>query len=533
MAKLPTLQPLNPKRPDGTDSVLLAVYAPFGTDRTLSTFPGETVLPIKQQPLVKRLLEVAKRGVNVAASIDLYDDHSWLVEIPAFAPDKMRVCSTWKQDMSAPHSLAGFLQRAQQAFPSSALVLALEGHGAGYLPAVDAARITPESTSRGGGTEAEWRLGAETSAPVDPGTGAPLLGVSVYPALPVDSPEIIPINLPMSTWGLAQALRLAIKAGVRRPAVIHFNNCFNMSLELLHTVAPYADYATGYTNYNFFTAGSTYPKVFGALAAAGSLSRLDLAKAFARENGLALGPQKNHPTIGATIALAAMRRVALAVDTLATALTTALRPANPADRPPIHHQIVTAVKHAQHYDTLPTYELAVPDQLMDLAHFATQLRVAFPAGPIFTAAGTLQSVLAGIKQYGDFDHPLVDEDQTWDFTDPRLGMNALFPDPDLQGLWDWRSPYYLAGKVDPVKPPAQKGVIPFLADRAGGKRAPWVEFIIEYHRGVKFVALNRARPLFFPRFDARFRPTRPHPTKDDTPGTPGTTGNPSGPTGRR
>ena len=39
MPKLPTLLPLNPKRPDGTDSVVLAVYAPFGTDAVLSSYP--------------------------------------------------------------------------------------------------------------------------------------------------------------------------------------------------------------------------------------------------------------------------------------------------------------------------------------------------------------------------------------------------------------------------------------------------------------------------------------------------------------
>ncbi len=52
-----------------------------------------------------------------------------------------------------------------------------------------------------------------------------------------------------------------------RLAAIHFDNCFNMSVEVLHTVAPHADYATGYMNYNFFTAGAAYPKVFERLRA--------------------------------------------------------------------------------------------------------------------------------------------------------------------------------------------------------------------------------------------------------------------------
>jgi hypothetical protein len=73
------------------------------------------------------------------------------------------------------------------------------------------------------------------------------------------------VRLPLSTWGLGEALRRALAAGVPAPQVIHFNNCFNLSLELMHTVSPYAGYATAYGNYNFFTAGETYPAVFEAL----------------------------------------------------------------------------------------------------------------------------------------------------------------------------------------------------------------------------------------------------------------------------
>jgi hypothetical protein len=93
MPKLPTLLPES-KRPDGTDSVVLAVYAPFGSDPLLSTFPDGMHKPIAQQPLVQQLRQVAKLGVHVSALIDLVDDFSYLVEIPAGLPKQMRVYST-------------------------------------------------------------------------------------------------------------------------------------------------------------------------------------------------------------------------------------------------------------------------------------------------------------------------------------------------------------------------------------------------------------------------------------------------------
>ena len=72
MKQLPRLQPLSPKQPDGTDSVVLAVYAPFGSDAVLSRYPDSQVgIPIQRQVLVKALQRVAREGVHVSALIDL------------------------------------------------------------------------------------------------------------------------------------------------------------------------------------------------------------------------------------------------------------------------------------------------------------------------------------------------------------------------------------------------------------------------------------------------------------------------------
>jgi len=510
MPKLPLLEPGRRRRnAPRCDSVVLAVYAPFGSDPTLSVYPNAAQAPIAKQTLVKALQKVAAQGVNVSALVDLYDDDSYLVEIAAGKPGEMSIVSAWKQDMSTPQALAGFLRRVHARFPRSELVLSLEGHGGGFLPDIDYTRLTPASMtqwSAGGhsGTVQWTKSSSDTRFQSD--GGSPVLPVN-SPELPVNSPELPATRLPMSTWGLGAGLAGAIKAGVPRPAVINFANCFNGSVEHLSQVARYADVATGYANYDFFTAGVTYPKVFQRLRQAGSASALQLAQWFAAENEALLHAKQNHPTVGATIVLARMKAVGKAIDTLSLALLAALQ----ADHAGAQALVRQAAVAAQHYDTEPGYELAVPDQFIDVGSFAVQLQAVFPAGSaVVAAAAALQGAVAGVWQYGEWDRPWIDETVVWDFRSRTLGLNILFPDPDLRGLWDWRSPYYLAGTVDPNQPPAQKHVIDFLADR-GGASPPWVQFIVEYHKTTPFVGLLPARPPFFPTFNPRFEPKYPHP----------------------
>lgn len=511
MSKLPSLLPLNPNKPDQADSVVLAVYAPFGGDPVLSNYPGTSATPIHRQALVRALQQVARQGVHVCALIDLFDDDTFVVDIPAGQPKHMTITSAWKEDMSSPRALSGFLRLVHYRHPCAAVVLALEGHGAAFLPDIDTTRITAQSISGGG--QYVWQLGAESTT-VAPAPGSPALPVP-SPELPVPSPELPAVRLPISTWGLGWALAHSIKCGANRPAVIHFNNCFNMSVELLHTVAPYADFATGYGNYNFFTAGAAYPKVFARLRQAGQATREQLAQWFAAENAAGLRAKGNHPTIGATVRLSHMKSVAGALDGLSLALVSALRPADAADRPAALALIKSSIEAAQQYDSEGDQVLNVPDQLTDLGSLAAQLSGRFPAGPVRSAAAAMSSSLKDVWQYGDFDRPWTNEAQVWDFRDRRLGMNILLPDPALQGLWDWRSPYYLSGKVDPNKPPAQRHVIGFLADRP--QRPPWVEFIVEYHRDVPFAGLRRARAPVFPIFDRSFEPKYPPPRDDGNP----------------
>lgn len=515
---LPRLLPDKPGDAVRTDSVLLAVYAPFGTDSVLSTYPDGSSQTLAQHPLMQGLLKVADAGVHVAALVDRKDDDTWLIEIEGGKPAGMVVTSRWKQDMGHPNNLAGFLRHAHRSRPTSAIVLALEGHGAGFLPEIDRTQLSAATLTDNG--TFEWRFDASSGAPVLPG-GSPLLpgGSPLLPGgsplLPGGSP-LLPVNhMPLSTWGLGAALKAALEAGVPKLAAIHFDNCFNMSVEVLHTVAPYAEYATGYPNYNFFTAGQPYPGVFERLRQQGSATAQQLAQWFAEGNHAVLQAKGNHPTAGCVVRLSRMHTIAECVDDLADALLAALRSAaNPADRKVVVQRIMNAVVLAQQYDTEAGFSLETPDQLTDLYSFASALlKFDFRPHPVHPACRALQDALKGIKVYGDADQPWVADGTSvsWNFTSSQLAMNIFLPDPLLRGVWDWRSPFYLDVNPNPARPPVQPHIIEFV------KVTDWVDFLIEYHRDSpldgSFVRLLPAAIPEFPVFNANFEPRKP-PTDD-------------------
>ncbi|TXH53549.1 MAG: hypothetical protein E6Q93_19095, partial [Burkholderiaceae bacterium] len=313
-----------------------------------------------------------------------------------------------------------------------------------------------------------------------------------------------------STWGLGAALKAALDAGVPKLAVIHFDNCFNMSAEVLHTVAPYAEYATGYPNYNFFTAGEGYPAVFTQLAQQGTATSKELARAFAKGNEKILEAKGNHPTLGCTVRLARMKDITERLDDLADALLDALRspPPHSQARAAVVQEIGKAIVQAQQFDTEAGFRLETPDQLTDLASFADALLAHdFRAhSGVHRCAKTLKDALVGIKVYGSpEEQPWVaaGTNITWDFSADALAMNIFLPDPLLRGLWDWRSPYYLDINPDPNKPRVQPHIIDFV------KVTDWVDFIIEYHReSQEPVRLLPARIPQFPVFNASFDPKK-------------------------
>ena len=483
----------------------LAVYAPFGTDPVLSTFPDGAPHEVTAHPLVRNLCQVADTGVNVLALITLAGQGTSLVQIPAGRTADLVVESQGTLDMNSHRTLSDFLALAHRQFPQASLVLTFEGHGAGFLPDLDPRELARLKASadnhyewrEGGGVQRLFHTtGPRADQPANH-TGAPVLPVG-NPTMPVGNPTMPTSHMAISTWALGEGLRAS---GVPKVAVIHFNNCFNMSVEVLHTVAPYADYATGYCNYNFFTAGQAYPLVFRRLAALGSCTPEQLAKSFAAENHRVLSEAGHEPTVAGTVHLARMHGIAQKVDALSDALLDGMRKAPAGDRPLVVGKIQEAIVASQQYDSRSDYVLAAPDELTDLDSLATELERVFNGGAIAAAAAELRTALSGIKQYGDEGSPWMAADAEWNFSSKNLAMNIFLPDPLLNGMWDWRSQYYLNINPDPTKPKVQRHVIDFL------KETTWVDFLIEYHKETPFVGLLPAllpqMPLVHSKVDPR------------------------------
>ena len=67
--------------------VMFVVYAPFGTDDALSTYPDGTTHDIAQHPLIANLVKVAAAGTAVTALVDLTGDSTYFVRIAARDPE--------------------------------------------------------------------------------------------------------------------------------------------------------------------------------------------------------------------------------------------------------------------------------------------------------------------------------------------------------------------------------------------------------------------------------------------------------------
>jgi hypothetical protein len=306
------------------------------------------------------------------------------------------------------------------------------------------------------------------------------------PMLPMGEPMLPASHLPISTWGIGWALEQYSqrrKSRVSNIAIVNFNNCFNMSIELLHTVWRHALFAVGYPNYNFFTAGSAYPVAFEAFLASGSRSAALLAHRLAMSNQAMLTAQAEpHPTVGCVVQLSRLPAIASALDALCVTLIDAL---------PLHRDvIVAAIAKAQQFDTRGDFRLDVPDELTDLASFSNAIRATAISPQTTLAASDLSSALKGIFAYGDRAKPWVAPETEWQLDDPSLSMNIFLPDPTLSGQWDWRSPYYM--ETIPGRCVAQPEVIEFL------QQTKWIPFLRKLHQAVPFRGLNIPRVLEHP-----------------------------------
>ena len=364
-------------------------------------------------------------------------------------------------------------------------MLGLEGHGAGFLPELNRHLLTTDQVTNHG--EFEWHINAESGAPVLP-MGSPLLPMG-SPLLPMGSPLLPISHLPMSTWALGRAVAAGLKGHEGRLGVIYLNSCFNLSVEVMHTLAPLAEVAAGYANYNFFTAGAAYVAAFAELKARGhEASPQQLATWLVEANGRLLRDKSHHPTVGGVVRLERMPRIARCVDALAKALIKALTGGGKAQHREVAQKLRAVIHRAQQYDTHTPVRLESPDELTDLRSFAQEL-IDFDvnAAEVQAAAKALREALKGIKVYGDSGVPWIAPGVHWDFSRRELSMSILCPDPNLTGLWDWRAPFYLQTDAEQQQPAVQPHVIDFL------KQTAWVQFIVEYHRHEPFKGLRPAQ----------------------------------------
>ena len=477
---------------------IFVVYAPFGDDPMLTYQPDETATDVIQHTLVKSLMTIARDGVHVIALIDRMQRQTYLLDIPAGTTAQLTQTSQGKLDMAAPETLAWLLQTAAARQPGAAIVLSMEGHGAGYLPALDAAAINEALNSA---DDIEWRISSDGTRPVARDGGVLPKTRGILPKTRGILPQAVGVlpGMPMATYALGQALKSALDAGVPKLSVVHFCNCFNLSIEILHTLMPYADYAAGYPNYNYFTSGETYPAVFAAFKGGAVVSARDLATGFAKANGDALRARAGHPSAGGAIELARMKEISERVDDFADALLHALRATKGRRRNEVREWIRQSIASAQQYDTSGNFDLDSSDQFTDMRGFALWLIENAAAHPgasrrfprIVESAQALAAAAADVIVYADSGNPWMAPGARFEFDGPRMAMNVLLPDPMLEGVWDWRSPYYLEVNPDPADPKVQLGVIDFL------QISDWVDFLIEYHKGVKFLRfLPRVKPTF-------------------------------------
>jgi hypothetical protein len=464
-------------------SISLVLYAPFGNDSVLSEYPDRQTQRVEDHPLVENMIAVSKLGVNVCALMDRAHDDTWLITVPANG--EVRISSQMKCDMTSPRSLRGLLEIADRAFPNSSIVLSMEGHGAGYFPEIDATKLNVPSLTDLSGTPIEWVISPTQLVPRRADNGLPVLPMG-EPMLPMGEPMLPASHLPISTWGIGWALSEYVarrKSRASNIAVINFNNCFNMSIELLHTVSSYATFAVGYPNYNFFTAGSAYPGAIESFLTSNSRSASALAHSLAKRNQAVLSAQPApHPTVGCAIKLSRLPAIASALDAFCSALIDAL--------PSKREAIVAAIAKAQQFDTRGDFQLDVPDELTDLGSLANAIRATTISPPATLAATDLSSALKGIFVYGERANPWVAPETEWSLNDSSLSMNIILPDPTLSGQWDWRSPYYM--QTIPGQCVAQPEVIEFL------QHTQWIPFLRKLHEAVPFSGLKIPRVLDHP-----------------------------------
>ncbi len=258
----------------------------------------------------------------------------------------------------------------------------------------------------------------------------------------------------LSPQVLAAALDFASSGGARPAAVLDLVHCFSASMEEFYALAPYAQTLIGSPNYTYFS-----PLIATrALAAARSgLPAQETAAAMlkAYDNVLAEANDAatlwdDHPRLLIAADSSAIQQLGAAWDAASIALIAALQ----ADPLTNRQKIMAAYQAAGKYDTTycqRDWDLAAPDALVDLGHFAQELAVQFGAAtPVGVAAQSTvglvgQAIIARSSSNGKAwfagDNP-----PEWNF-DQSMGL-SLYADlqgtQTINGSYDlnWLAAYY-------------------------------------------------------------------------------------------
>ncbi|HYF62391.1 MAG TPA: CARDB domain-containing protein [Herpetosiphonaceae bacterium] len=275
-------------------------------------------------------------------------------------------------DVADSATLGGFLRWARANYTGDVSTFTYVGHGAPLVPATDLTAIFGPAPLR--------RAPHATLPPLPTQIGANPDFTDQH--MPPASPR--PYNV-LTPVGLAKALALG-GAGQNPFAVIDLAMCFAASIEELTEIAPYAPYVTASPNYMFYD-----PRSPGVNLAAmdGLMTPRQLASALVISYD-ALLPPVNHPRIVVAVETEQIFPVKAAWDQTSAALYALLT--DPGQRPAARQKIIDAYNASRKYDLTycppNDFDLASPDGLVDLRHFAAQLELQFgPNSLVGTWAG--------------------------------------------------------------------------------------------------------------------------------------------------
>jgi hypothetical protein len=328
-------------------------------------------------------------------------------------------------DMADGVTLGGFLRWARLTYPAACTNLTYVGHGAPLVPETDLTAVF--------GPNPPLRAPASPLPPLPTTIGANPDFTDQH--TPVGSPRAYSVLTP---YALAQALALGSNGGTLPFEVVDLAMCFAASIEEFYEIAPFTHFITGSPNYAFFdpTGPGQVLDAISPLMTAQAMAETTVAT----YDGLL--PAASHPRILVAVDSSRLAAVKLVWDSTAAQIYALLT--DPAQRVATKQKLVTAYTNSLKYDLTycaPTdWDLATPDGLVDLRHFALQLRQEFVGTGIATLAeqtanavmNTTAAPMAVTKRFARNDLPWFDPTPSMWVFDGALPNPVI--DDDAAGL---------------------------------------------------------------------------------------------------